>query len=146
MQDQLVARDAEGKIYGGGLLSDVTYKFFANGYLLSTSMYHEDLRRWIPIQLTWLRGLSEEHYAVHFESLMKQLVNLPSHDCETLVRQVVDFSMAQKNGFILAYMKVFEEEDRSVALSKLQGCHEHFRAQVTRVKRNRTIIPAEKEV
>lgn len=146
MHDQLVARDGEGNIYSGGLLSDVTYKFFANGYLLSTSMYHDDLRRWIPIQLTWLRGLSEAHYAVHCKTLMEQMLHLPPPDCETLVRQVVEFLMAQKNGFISAYMNVFKEEDRAVALSKLQGCHEHFRAQVTRVKRNRTIIPAEKEV
>lgn len=54
--------------------------------------------------------------------------------------------MAQKNGFIQAYMSVFHESDRDVALGKLAGCHEHFRAQVTRVKRNRAIIPAEFEV
>lgn len=126
MEDQLIGRDLSGAIYCGGLLSNVTYKFFANGYLLSTSMYHEDLHRWIPIQLTWLRGLSKQHYAAHFQALMKQMRHLPSQDCETLIRQVVDFWMAQKNGFILAYMKVFKEEDCVVALSKLQGCHEHF--------------------
>ncbi|EGF99770.1 uncharacterized protein MELLADRAFT_94050 [Melampsora larici-populina 98AG31] len=64
---------------------------------------------------------------------------------DTLVRQVVDFSLAQKNGFVKAYMKVFKETDPAVALSKLQGCHEHFRAQVTRVKRNRAIIPEKDE-
>ncbi|EGG11894.1 uncharacterized protein MELLADRAFT_88994 [Melampsora larici-populina 98AG31] len=142
MQQQLLARDENQRVHGGGLLSDVTYKFFKNGYLLSTSMYHEDLRRWIPIQLTWLKGLSEEHYASHFRTLMKQMkrADVTATECDTLVRQVVDFSVAQKNGFIKAYMKVFKENDRAVALSKLQGCHEHFRAQVTRVKRNRAII------
>ncbi|EGG11287.1 uncharacterized protein MELLADRAFT_90744 [Melampsora larici-populina 98AG31] len=48
--------------------------------------------------------------------------------------------MAQKNGFIGAYMHVFNEPDRNVALSKLTGCKEHFCAQITRVKRNNVII------
>jgi hypothetical protein len=39
MATQLVARDREGQVYNGGLLLDVTYKFFENGYLLTTSMY-----------------------------------------------------------------------------------------------------------
>lgn len=148
MAEQLLSRDENNRVYSGGLLSDVTYKFFRNGYLLSTSMYHEDLRRWIPILLTWLKGLTENHYAAHFSTLMRQIKNayISEKECDILVRQVVDFSLAQKNGFILAYMDIFGEKDRAVALSKLQGCHEHFRAQVTRVKRNRAIIPAEKEV
>jgi hypothetical protein len=28
----------------------------------------------------------------------------------------------------------------------LKGCHEHYRAQVNRIKRNRAIIPAHEEV
>jgi hypothetical protein len=28
----------------------------------------------------------------------------------------------------------------------LKGCHEHYHAQVTRIKHNRAIIPAHKEV
>ncbi|EGF97064.1 uncharacterized protein MELLADRAFT_88447 [Melampsora larici-populina 98AG31] len=141
-QEQLLTRDENKEIYSGGLLSDATYNFFASGYLLSTSMYHDDLRRWIPIQLTWLNGLTKNHYAAHFTTLMKQIRDADTEERDTLVRQVVDFSAAQKNGFIMAYMKVFRENDRSVALDKIKGCHEHFRAQVTRVKRNCAIIPA----
>ncbi|KAH9809415.1 hypothetical protein DFH28DRAFT_1225509 [Melampsora americana] len=149
MQQQLLARNKDGRVYGGGLLSDVTYKFFKTGYLLSTSMYHEDLRRWVPIQLTWLMGLTDNHYAAHFRTLMKQIKrseDISEEECDILVRQVVDFSTAQKNGFIKAYMEIFEKNDRAVALSKLAGCHEHFRAQITRVKRNRAIIPGKDEL
>ncbi|EGG04179.1 uncharacterized protein MELLADRAFT_89606 [Melampsora larici-populina 98AG31] len=128
MHQQLMARDEDNRVYGGGLLSDVTYKFFKNGYLLSTSMYHEDLRRWIPILLTWLKGMTENHYAAHFSTLMKQFkhAEITVKERDTLVRQVVDFSLAQANRFVKAYMKVFKETDPAVALSKLQGCHEHF--------------------
>lgn len=148
MAKQLLTREMDGAVYGGGLLSDVTYKFFANGYLLTTSMYNDVLTRWIPIQLTWLHGLGEEHYEAHFSTLMIQMKDaaLTPADREILVRQVVDFSAAQKAGFIAAYMSVFDEKDRARALSKLHGCHEHFRAQVTRIKRNRVIVSKESEV
>ncbi|EGF98492.1 uncharacterized protein MELLADRAFT_95666 [Melampsora larici-populina 98AG31] len=143
MADQLLTREIDGGVYRGGLLSDVTYKFFANGYLMTTSMYHSTLRRWIPIQLTWLYGLSEEHYFAHFNTLMKQIkkAQLLPEERDTLVRQVVDFSAAQKNGFIRAYMKVFDCTDRKEALGKLKGCQEHFRQQVTRLKKNHKIVP-----
>lgn len=147
MAEQLLSR-VDGGVYKGGLLSDVTYKLFLNGYLLSTSMYNEVLHRWVPIQLTWMNGLSDDHYLAHFTTLLQQVQNSQYSVAErdTLVRQVVDFSMAQKNGFIGAYMNVFEETDRNVALSKLSGCKEHFRAQVTRLKRNNTIIERGYEV
>ncbi|EGG03666.1 uncharacterized protein MELLADRAFT_90037 [Melampsora larici-populina 98AG31] len=147
MTRQLLSRDEDNNVHSGGLLSNVTYKFFANGHLLSTSMYNKDLRRWIPILFTWLRSLTEEHYSAHFETLMSQIkaADMTAAERDTLVRQVVDFSAAQKNGFIMAYMEVFQETDRAVALDKLKGCEEHFRAQVTRVKRNRNIIPADNE-
>jgi hypothetical protein len=45
---------------------------------------------------------------------------------ETLARQVVDFLMAQKEGFVNAYMEVFSEPDQKLAISKLKGCHEDF--------------------
>ncbi|KAA1107102.1 hypothetical protein PGT21_050130 [Puccinia graminis f. sp. tritici] len=147
MGERLVARDHNNEVYSGGLLSDVTYRLFDTGYLLSTSMFCEETARWIPVQLSWIRGLSAEYYEVHFTTLFEQFIR-PSFtvsDRETLVRQVVDFSLAQREGFIAAYMKVFGVTDRQQALSKLKGCHEHFRAQVTRVKRNRAVVPPEQE-
>jgi capsid portal protein len=71
-------------------------------------------------------------------------IKLSKH--ETLARQVVNFLMAQKEGFVNAYMEVFSEADCTQAMAKLKGCHEHYHAQVTRIKHNRAIIPAHKEV
>ncbi|PLW39025.1 hypothetical protein PCASD_08466 [Puccinia coronata f. sp. avenae] len=88
MAKQLTARLQNNQVYQGGLLSDLTYKFFENGYLLTTSMF------------------------------------------------------SQKNGYVPAYMEVFQEGDREAVLKNLKGCHEHFRAQITRIKQNRTIIQA----
>ncbi|OAV90448.1 hypothetical protein PTTG_09531 [Puccinia triticina 1-1 BBBD Race 1] len=147
MAEQLVTRNHNNEVYSGGLLSDVTYKLFETGYLLSTSMFCEETTRWIPVQLSWIRGLGAEYYQAHFTTLFEQFIQ-PSFtvtDRETLVRQVVDFSLAQREGFVMAYMKVFGVTDRQQALAKLKGCHEHFRAQVTRVKRNRAVVPPEQE-
>ncbi|OAV99987.1 hypothetical protein PTTG_25128 [Puccinia triticina 1-1 BBBD Race 1] len=147
MAERLVTRDQNNEVYSGGLLSDVTYRLFQTGYLLSTSMFCEETARWIPVQLSWIRGLSAEYYQAHFTTLFKQFIrpSFTASDCETLVRQVVDFSLAQQEGFIAAYMKVFGVTDRQQALSKLKGCHEHFRAQVTRIKRNWAVVPPERE-
>ncbi|OAV95598.1 hypothetical protein PTTG_26602 [Puccinia triticina 1-1 BBBD Race 1] len=81
--------------------SDVTYQYFENGYLLTTSMFCDELQRWIPIQLTWMRGLGEEYYKIHFATLFRQFLSasLTPAERDTLVRQVVDFSTAQVEVF-----------------------------------------------
>jgi hypothetical protein len=148
MADRLVARDKNGQLYNGGLLSDVTYRFFENGYLLTTSMFCDDLQRWIPVQLTWIRGLSDEYYKIHFTVLFQQLFKhtMTMIEREGLASQVVDFSAAQANGFIQAYCEVFREPDAAVARNLLKGCREHYRQSITRVKRNRAVITADEEV
>ncbi|KAH9455700.1 hypothetical protein Pst134EA_033087 [Puccinia striiformis f. sp. tritici] len=142
MSARILARGNNREVYTGGLLSDVTYRFFENGYLLSTSIFCDQISRWIPVQLSWIRGLAENYYKVHFTILFRQFIipSLTPSERETLARQVVDFSMAQKEGFVMAFMEVFGEADRSRALKHLKGCHEHFRAQVTRIRRNRNIV------
>ncbi|OAV88860.1 hypothetical protein PTTG_28901 [Puccinia triticina 1-1 BBBD Race 1] len=145
MAERLLARSEEGnKLYSGGLLSDVTYRFFENGYLLTTSMYCSEINRWIPVQLSWIRGLSERYYQTHFAVLFKQFM-IPSilkDEREQLVRSVVDFSSAQRNGFIAAFMEVFNTTNQ-VAIGHLKGCSHHFEASVTRIKRYRSVIMAD---
>ncbi|EGG08523.1 uncharacterized protein MELLADRAFT_84704 [Melampsora larici-populina 98AG31] len=118
MADMLVLKEEDGEAYSGGLLSDVTYKFFLNGYLLTTSMFNEKLQRWVPILLSWLGDREKRR----------------------LVEQVVDFSAAQKNGFIDAYMEVFNVHDRKIAFLKLHGCEQHYQQAVTRISKNHKIV------
>ncbi|OAV85670.1 hypothetical protein PTTG_30355, partial [Puccinia triticina 1-1 BBBD Race 1] len=145
MSERLLARSEEGnQLYSGGLLSDVTYRFFENGYLLTTSMYCSRINRWIPVQLSWIRGLTERYYQTHFSTLFRQFL-IPSilkEEREQLLRSVVDFSSAQRNGFIAAFMEVFNTTDK-VAIGHLKGCSHHFQASVTRIKRNQSVIMAD---
>ncbi|OAV86106.1 hypothetical protein PTTG_30079, partial [Puccinia triticina 1-1 BBBD Race 1] len=147
MSDCLFARDQQNQVYNGGLLSDVTYRYFENGYLLTTSMFCDELQRWIPIQLTWMRGLSEEYYKIHFATLFRQFLaaSITPAEQDILVRQVVDFSTAQIEGFVSAYLEVFRQGTRSEVRKMLKGCREHFRQSITRVKRNRALITVDQE-
>ncbi|EGG05587.1 uncharacterized protein MELLADRAFT_87855 [Melampsora larici-populina 98AG31] len=143
MAEVLVYQDKKKpEPYTGGLLSDVTYRFFESGYLLTTSMYNEKIERWVPVLQTWLHELSSSHYKSHFVALLQQIQksSLSDEDKGLLCEQVVDFSQAQQVGFIDAYMEVFNIYDRNVALSKLHGCEQHFSQAITRIKKNTSIV------
>ncbi|POW20305.1 hypothetical protein PSHT_03689 [Puccinia striiformis] len=147
MQERLLARNKENKLYDGGLLSDVTYRYFENGYLLTTSMFCDELSRWIPVQISWIRGLSTEYYYIHFAVLFRQFLKaqITPLERDDLVLQVVDFSKAQTEGFISAYIDVFRQGTREEVGRLLKGCRQHYRNSITRVKRNRSLIYADEE-
>jgi hypothetical protein len=146
--DRLVLRDTNRKVYKGGLLSNTTYCFFKNGFLLTTSMYSEELGRWIPVLLTCLCGLSKENYETQFRTLFKQfwVDSITEEEQDTLCRQVVDYSATQRKGFIKAYLEVFNKSDPEQASQLCKGCHEHFWVQVTRVKGNCSMVMAHEDV
>ncbi|OAV85732.1 hypothetical protein PTTG_30312, partial [Puccinia triticina 1-1 BBBD Race 1] len=129
MSERLLDRSEDGnKLYSGGLISDVTYRFFESGYLLTTSMYCDAIQRWIPVQLSWIRGLSEDYYTIHFTVLFQQFLlhSILPEEREKLATSIVDFSKAQQKGFVAAYMNVFGKTDANEAMKKLKGCREHF--------------------
>jgi hypothetical protein len=90
----LLARNNEHKVYQGGLISDVTYRLFEKGYLLSTSMFCRELSRWIPVQLAWIHGLTENYYKIHFKLFFCNFLGLGFTPAERdlLVQQIVYFS------------------------------------------------------
>ncbi|POW19408.1 hypothetical protein PSHT_04672 [Puccinia striiformis] len=145
MQERLLARSEEGNtMYSGGLLSDVTYRFFDTGYLLTTCMYCEQIQRWIPVLLTFIRGLSEDYYQIHFAILFRQFIDhsITEAERQAITRSVVDFSAAQRKGFIAAYVEVFKTSAKEAG-DQLKGCKEHFRQSVTRIKRNRGVVTSD---
>ncbi|EGF97334.1 uncharacterized protein MELLADRAFT_85854 [Melampsora larici-populina 98AG31] len=142
MAEVLVEPDDRSDTYTGGLLSDITYRFFKMGYLLTTSKYCETIKRWVPVLFTWLGGLEALHYKIHFKNLLQQIqkTNMSEKSKNMMVEQVVDFSLAQKVGFQEAYMEVFNCNNKNTALSKLHGCEWHFLQAVTRIKKNHKIV------
>jgi hypothetical protein len=103
MSQGLLDRGKDGNnLYSGRLISDVTYQFFTNGYLLTTVMYCDDIGRCIPVQLSWIRGLSKTYYLVHFTILFQQFLipSLLQHKRKNMAWSIVDFSKAQQSGFV----------------------------------------------
>ncbi|OAV93845.1 hypothetical protein PTTG_09709 [Puccinia triticina 1-1 BBBD Race 1] len=121
MANRLMAQDQNNEVYQGGLISDVTFCFFENDYLLTTSMFCEQTARWI-----W--GLSTNYYKLHFTALLRQIVrpDLTPAKRDLMVRQVVDFSLAQLEGFKAAYMDVFACTDPTRAAKMIKGCTSTF--------------------
>lgn len=144
MARNMITRYIDNKMYNRGLFSDVPYWVFCNVYPMTTSMYQMDLKKWSPVLFTWTISLETHHYKAHFVALLKQIkeAEMGPSEKDQLTQQVVNFSDAQKNGFINAYTKIFPGTTKDDANSQLKGCHEHFWQSVTRIKRNWSMILA----
>ena len=136
-----------------GILTDATFDYFNGGsYLLSSSVFCEANQRWVPVLFSYTRGLDEEHHVPHFVVLIRHICQHVEGEREQAERlcQVVDFSKAQKNAFITAYIKLFrndhiknysEESLREKANNMIKGCSFHFFQSVERISKNGSIIP-----
>uniref|UniRef100_D8PWE0 PHD-type domain-containing protein n=1 Tax=Schizophyllum commune (strain H4-8 / FGSC 9210) TaxID=578458 RepID=D8PWE0_SCHCM len=144
-----------------GIVTDAAHKFWRekNTVLIISSVYSDTLHRWIPALITYANGQTAGHYAVHFETLFQSM----QEECaiqgrileDDMLANVVDFSEAQRLGFIQAYIAfrannvndlddeflVKELEGRAERL--LKGCQQHFRAQVTRVSAISGVVSAD---
>ncbi|KAF9468215.1 hypothetical protein BDZ94DRAFT_1184677 [Collybia nuda] len=133
-----------------GIVSDAAHGFWRDktNLLIISSTYCTTLNCWVPGIMTYSNGASAQHYQLHFQALFETMAaeaesrNIIISD--DLFRNVVDFSDAQRAGFILAFVEFWfnrsdnerdEEELESVAQALLKGCQQHFRNQVTRVKK-----------
>ncbi|KAJ7366156.1 hypothetical protein DFH08DRAFT_678760 [Mycena albidolilacea] len=134
-----------------GIVSDGAHRFWAqrNSILFISSTYEPtQLQCWVPGLISFLNGSSAEHFRVHFFQLFLSI----AEECDRrsleltdeLLANVMDFSAAQRAGFILAYIDFWRFRDpsgRGIAALQarseelLKGCAQHFRSQVTRVKK-----------
>ncbi|KAJ6534086.1 hypothetical protein B0H19DRAFT_1080586 [Mycena capillaripes] len=73
-----------------------------------------------------------------------------------MLANVVDFSQAERNGFILAFIDFWQRREpdgrtvaelREIAPTLLKGCEQHFRKQITRVKKISGVVdPSQTDV
>ncbi|KAJ7190032.1 hypothetical protein GGX14DRAFT_328543, partial [Mycena pura] len=135
----------------GGLVSDAAHGFWRerNSLLVVSSTYEPvHLKCWVPVLITYSNGGSAEHYRIHFfelfASFAEQCDQRKIELIDDMFANVVDFSEAERKGFILAFVDFWMErapDERSVqelldtAPKLLKGCAQHFRNQITRVKK-----------
>ena len=174
MRSQLVQ---EGALAGplNGIISDAAHKFWRapNTLVMLSSIYCTLLRCWMPALISYMNGASAAHYALHFEALFRSIqdelesqgtmVVADEHLSGVRVQataikhpvptepfcQVLDFSEAERQGFIMAYVSFREAGENEMTKEELvaraerclKGCQEHWRKNVKRVAKISAIVP-----
>jgi len=161
----------DSSIVRHGLITDVTFEYCISMYLASTTMLFARTNylnggHYVTVLQSLLGGLTAEHYSEHFE-VMFELYGFPKatsaltdNEEGSWVGMVVDFSVAQRNGFCMAYARksiakkhgLLTDEERDDIYKKyledaatfLKGCLNHFKASVLRVARNRGVVSEER--
>ncbi|KAH6908510.1 hypothetical protein BKA70DRAFT_1222704 [Coprinopsis sp. MPI-PUGE-AT-0042] len=131
-----------------GILTDAAHGWWKDrtNLLIVTSLFCTRLCRWVPTLFSYSNGATSKHYEVHFLALMESTAEICKEKGielkPTFFASVMDFSEAEYQGFILAFVAFWgarpensksPEELEEEAKNLLKGCLQHFRAGVTRV-------------
>ncbi|KAG2133699.1 hypothetical protein DEU56DRAFT_888775 [Suillus clintonianus] len=157
MVSQLVTDFIEAEAVNG-IVSDAAHGFWHSpkDLLIISSTYSPLLACWVPGLMTYANGGSAEHYRLHFLILFNSMAD----ECEKyghevndeLFGNVVDFSEAERVGFTQAFITFWTNREDSRSLAELEdaagallkGCQQHYRSQVTRVKKISGVIDPSK--
>ncbi|KAJ7703657.1 hypothetical protein B0H17DRAFT_872502, partial [Mycena rosella] len=146
-----------------GIVSDAAHGVWRdkNSLLIVSSTFEPDgLKCWVPGLMSYANGGTAEHYRIHFFNLFlgiaEECASRELEVTDALFANVVDFSTAERNGFILAYVDFWLQHAsnaRSIdelcdaAPKLLKGCEQHFRNQITRVKKISGVVdPSKRDI
>ncbi|KAJ7846161.1 hypothetical protein B0H13DRAFT_1646889 [Mycena leptocephala] len=139
------AENLEAESGRHGIITDGTHDFFKQRILLTLLVFSQILLRWVVVLYTWIGAQDQEHHLPHF----KQLVYWRTLDyrLNSYPRQILDFSNAQRNGFIDAFVDYMcsripgwselsaqSQASERKSLSLLIGCKVHWRRSTHKIK------------
>ncbi|KAF8142672.1 hypothetical protein K438DRAFT_1784474 [Mycena galopus ATCC 62051] len=160
LQDQIRSwRDEIMVAEGGrhGVVTDGCHDFFKQGILLISLVLSPVLMRWAPVLFTWMGKLDAAHHKSHFDQLVYAIAEMCTRGLgyefdERLYSAVLDFSAAQRNGFIDAFVdfmcaripgwSTLSEQSRTTEAANLrtraealiQGCVVHWKRSLHKIK------------
>ncbi|KAJ7436921.1 hypothetical protein FB451DRAFT_1061373, partial [Mycena latifolia] len=149
-KSHMILRDAIN-----GIVSDGAHGFFLDrtALLLMSSAYCLDIDCWVPGIMTYANGASQEHFFFHFlvmfESMAAYAETQGRKITDSDFKNVVDFSEAERLGFVQAFVAFWKRRKDNVRTdveltkaggSLLKGCQEHYRSQVTRIKKISAVV------
>ncbi|KAJ7130870.1 hypothetical protein C8R46DRAFT_1327960 [Mycena filopes] len=140
-----------------GLITDGTHNFFKQGILLTSLAFSPVLFRWVVVLYTWIGNQDAAHHVPHFKQLVHVIAELCTHGLgftfdERLFSAILDFSNAQRNGFVEAFVSYMcsripgwselssqsQTSERASlrlrALALLLGCKVHWRRSTHKIK------------
>ncbi|TFK80602.1 hypothetical protein K466DRAFT_456005, partial [Polyporus arcularius HHB13444] len=138
-----------------GVVSDAAHGFWRqrNCLLVVSSAYSRTLNCWIPGVLSYTNGATAEHYQHHFFALFKSIAQERARrgwdtSGDEHFGTVVDFSEAERLGFIAAFVQFRQSQGstrtaddlKAAAEGLLKGCKQHFRAGIARLTRMGGVI------
>ncbi|KAJ6619301.1 hypothetical protein B0H10DRAFT_2216995 [Mycena sp. CBHHK59/15] len=93
-----------------GVLTDGTHDFFNQGILLTSLVFSHVVLRWVAVLYTWIGKQNEEHHVPHFSQLVHGIGEACTRGLgytfdDRLFSAILDFSNAQRDGFIEAFVE-----------------------------------------
>ncbi|KAJ7722222.1 hypothetical protein DFH07DRAFT_783898 [Mycena maculata] len=125
-----------------GVVTDGCHGFFKQGVLLISLVFSQVMLRWSPVVYTWIGKLDAAHHKAHFDQLVYVIAEIT----------VLDFSSAQRNGFIEAFVdfmcaripgwNTLSKQSRTAEAASLraraealiQGCIVHWKCSLHKIK------------
>ncbi|KAJ7466286.1 hypothetical protein FB451DRAFT_1041007 [Mycena latifolia] len=92
-----------------GVITDGTHDFFKHGILLTSLVFSQVLFRWVVVLYTWIGNQDQEHHLPHFKQLVEVIAEICTSGLgfsfdDRVFSAILDFSNAQRNGFIDAFV------------------------------------------
>ncbi|KAJ6451165.1 hypothetical protein C8R45DRAFT_946379 [Mycena sanguinolenta] len=160
LQDQIRSWQKEILVAEGGrhgVVTDGCHDFFKQGVLLISLVFSPVIMRWAPVLFTWIGKLDAAHHNAHFGQLVYAIAEMCTRGLgypfdERLYSAVLDFSAAQRNGFIDAFVdfmcaripgwSTLSEQSRAAEAANLrtraealiQGCIVHWKRSLHKIK------------